>query len=184
MPVEIGLTSKKDRLKQAIGCGPGSLQEIFLRNLFAWFSKGLVYPQIWEDPEVDMAALAITPDCHVVAISSGGCNILSYLTANPQRIFIAYSLSMIPQWRSALAKAISLLVTGSELHVVDFGGQEGLPGWFRSAVRNWLTLFDVTPRDDLELTLTKLVKPGRASLLLERPYRGYSQLAVLKKLRD
>ena len=31
-------------------------------------------------------AMALTPDCHVVAIASGGCNILSYLTADPARI--------------------------------------------------------------------------------------------------
>jgi S-adenosylmethionine-diacylglycerol 3-amino-3-carboxypropyl transferase len=57
-----------------------------LELLFAWAFKGLVYPQIWEDPKVDMEALAITPDCHIVAIASGGCNILSYLIADPARI--------------------------------------------------------------------------------------------------
>jgi len=86
MSVEIALEKNKDRLRQAIGCAPGSLGEGILQNLFAWAFTGLVYPQIWEDPEVDMAALAMTPDCHVVAIASGGCNILSYLTANPRRI--------------------------------------------------------------------------------------------------
>jgi S-adenosylmethionine-diacylglycerol 3-amino-3-carboxypropyl transferase len=54
--------------------------------LFTWMFKGLVYPQIWEDPEIDMEALAITPECHVVAIASGGCNILSYLIADPAHI--------------------------------------------------------------------------------------------------
>ena len=33
-----------------------------------------------------MEALAMTPECHVVAIASGGCNILSYLVAAPARI--------------------------------------------------------------------------------------------------
>ena len=31
-------------------------------RMFTWMFKGLVYPQIWEDPEVDMEALAIQPD--------------------------------------------------------------------------------------------------------------------------
>src|SRR5260221_14294040 len=57
-----------------------------LEFLFTLAFKGLVYPQIWEDPDVDMEALAITPDCHVVAIASGGCNVLSYLIADPARI--------------------------------------------------------------------------------------------------
>ena len=57
-----------------------------LEFLFTLAFKGLVYPQIWEDPDVDMEALAITPDCHVVTIASGGCNVLSYLIADPARI--------------------------------------------------------------------------------------------------
>jgi S-adenosylmethionine-diacylglycerol 3-amino-3-carboxypropyl transferase len=57
-----------------------------LERLFTLAFRGLVYPQIWEDPVVDMAALGIRSDDHVVAIASGSCNILSYLTANPARI--------------------------------------------------------------------------------------------------
>ena len=48
--------------------------------------QNLVYPQIWEDPVVDLEALEITPGAHVVAIASGGCNVLSYLVADPARI--------------------------------------------------------------------------------------------------
>lgn len=57
-----------------------------LERAFTFAFRGLVYAQIWEDPEVDMEALAITADCHVVTIASGGCNVLSYLTADPARI--------------------------------------------------------------------------------------------------
>ncbi len=57
-----------------------------LERAFTFAFKGLVYAQIWEDPEVDLEALAITPDCHVVTIASGGCNVLSYLTADPRAI--------------------------------------------------------------------------------------------------
>jgi S-adenosylmethionine-diacylglycerol 3-amino-3-carboxypropyl transferase len=57
-----------------------------LELLFTWLFQGLVYPQIWEDPEIDMEALTITPECQIVAIASGGCNILSYLVANPAGI--------------------------------------------------------------------------------------------------
>jgi S-adenosylmethionine-diacylglycerol 3-amino-3-carboxypropyl transferase len=55
-------------------------------RLFTLAFQGMVYPQIWEDPIVDMEALAIQPEDHVVAIASGGCNILSYLIDNPARI--------------------------------------------------------------------------------------------------
>ncbi len=47
---------------------------------------GLVYTQIWEDPEIDLEAMALQPDSQIVAIASGGCNILSYLTGDPARI--------------------------------------------------------------------------------------------------
>ncbi len=57
-----------------------------LERAFTFAFRGLVYAQIWEDPEVDLEALAVTPDCHIVAIASGGCNILSYLTADPRAI--------------------------------------------------------------------------------------------------
>jgi S-adenosylmethionine-diacylglycerol 3-amino-3-carboxypropyl transferase len=57
-----------------------------LERLFTFAFQHLVYPQIWEDPLVDMAALRIGPDDRIVTIASGGCNVLSYLTANPAQI--------------------------------------------------------------------------------------------------
>ncbi len=57
-----------------------------LERLFTKAFNGLVYSQIWEDPVVDMKAMDLKPHHHIVAISSGGCNVLSYLTANPARI--------------------------------------------------------------------------------------------------
>ena len=82
---DIGISTQA-RIKQAVGCAGPTLPERLLERIFARCFEGLVYAQIWEDPEVDMAALAITPDCHVVAIASGGCNVMSYLTAKPKRI--------------------------------------------------------------------------------------------------
>ena len=57
-----------------------------LERAFTFAFRGLVYAQIWEDPVVDMEALEINPDCHIVTIASGGCNVLSYLTADPKAI--------------------------------------------------------------------------------------------------
>lgn len=57
-----------------------------LERIFAQAFTGLVYPQIWEDPIVDMEALDISPSDHIVTIASGGCNIMSYLTASPASI--------------------------------------------------------------------------------------------------
>lgn len=75
-----------DRLQRAVCRSfPLSWQGI-LEYLFFRLFKSLVYPQIWEDPEIDLEALSIAPNCHVVTIASGGCNILSYLISDPKRI--------------------------------------------------------------------------------------------------
>ena len=57
-----------------------------LDRAFAFAFKGLVYAQIWEDPVVDMEALAIEPGQRIATIASGGCNVLSYLLADPGAI--------------------------------------------------------------------------------------------------
>ncbi|MGE0699336.1 MAG: DUF3419 family protein [Hyphomicrobiaceae bacterium] len=59
-----------------------------LERLFTYAFSELVYPQIWEDPRVDLEALAITPQTRIVTIASGGCNVMSYLTADPERILV------------------------------------------------------------------------------------------------
>jgi len=55
-------------------------------RLFALLFSGLVYPQIWEDPEVDIEAMQLAEGHRIVTIASGGCNILAYLTRSPARI--------------------------------------------------------------------------------------------------
>ncbi len=57
-----------------------------LERMFTLAFSKLVYPQIWEDPVVDMKALEIGPGHRVIAIASGGCNVLSYLTADPAAV--------------------------------------------------------------------------------------------------
>ncbi|OLP56515.1 S-adenosylmethionine--diacylglycerol 3-amino-3-carboxypropyl transferase [Rhizobium rhizosphaerae] len=62
-----------------------SLQGLSERTFGLLFS-GLVYPQIWEDPIVDMAAMEIAPHHNIVTIGSGGCNMLAYLSGGPRHI--------------------------------------------------------------------------------------------------
>ena len=52
----------------------------------------------------------------------------------------------------------SRLKPGGRLHIVDFGGQERLPGMARTLLLRWLTMFDVTPRDDLEPVLSAMAE--------------------------
>lgn len=63
-------------------------REGVLERLFTLAFSELVYAQIWEDPRVDLEALAIQPTSRIVTIGSGGCNMMSYLTANPERIYV------------------------------------------------------------------------------------------------
>ena len=98
------------------------------------------------------------------------------------RIFVSYSLSMIPAWPAVLATAVHWLAPGGELHIVDFGGQERLPGWFRYLLRRWLALFHVEPRDELERELTLIGLKAGALTLIERPFRGYAQYAICRRL--
>ncbi len=87
-------------------------KEGVLERLFTLAFSGLVYPQIWEDPVVDMEAMEIRPHHHIVAIASGGCNVLSYLTANPARI-----------------TAVDLSHAHVALVKLKLAGLRHLPGW-------------------------------------------------------
>jgi S-adenosylmethionine-diacylglycerol 3-amino-3-carboxypropyl transferase len=72
----------KDALLQHKALSPHGLSE----RLFGLLFSGLVYPQIWEDPAVDMDAMELSADHAVVAIGSGGCNMLAYLSRSPKSI--------------------------------------------------------------------------------------------------
>jgi S-adenosylmethionine-diacylglycerol 3-amino-3-carboxypropyl transferase len=58
-------------------------------RLFGILFSGLVYPQIWEDPEVDLAAMEVRPHHRIATIASGGCNMLTYLAHGPESIDVA-----------------------------------------------------------------------------------------------
>ena len=65
---------------------PATTKRGALERLFTLMFQGFVYNQIWEDPVVDLAALALTPEHRLITIASGGCNVLNYLEANPKEI--------------------------------------------------------------------------------------------------
>ncbi|HLK83120.1 MAG TPA: class I SAM-dependent methyltransferase [Xanthobacteraceae bacterium] len=103
-------------------------------------------------------------------------------TEHFERIFISYSLSMIPQWQSVVRTAISHLAPNGQLRIIDFGGQERLPAAFRRLLWRWLSAFHVAPRDDLEAMLKASAAACGATVTFARPYRGYAQYAVVRRL--
>ncbi|MER9679776.1 class I SAM-dependent methyltransferase [Mesorhizobium sp. M0184] len=96
------------------------------------------------------------------------------------RVFVSYSLSMIPGWEKTVSAALAALSPGGSLHVVDFGQQEALPSWFRKLLRGWLKKFHVQPREALGDVLESESARVGASLRFRTLYRGYSWLGVIK----
>ncbi len=95
------------------------------------------------------------------------------------RVLISYALSMIPDWECAIDSALAALVPGGELHVVDFGQQERLPGWFARLLKAWLRKFHVSPRADLRQVLESQASENQARLIFESIYGGYAWRAVI-----
>ncbi|HVJ52955.1 MAG TPA: DUF3419 family protein [Aliidongia sp.] len=82
----MAVAQTRTAIKKAVYRQAPSKRQALLDRLFAlWFAR-FVYNQIWEDPAVDLDALELGPDHSVVTISSGGCNILNYLVADPAQI--------------------------------------------------------------------------------------------------
>lgn len=91
-------------------------------------------------------------------------------------VLLSYTLSMIPDWRRAVDRAIEVLKPAGLLAVVDFSEQRGLPDWFRTLLRRWLALFDVNPRTALPDYLRAHARRSRGSLSIEPLYRDYACL--------
>lgn len=97
------------------------------------------------------------------------------------RVFVSYSLSMIPGWEKTVAEGLAVLAPGGSLHVVDFGQQEGLPRWFRALLRGWLRKFHVEPRASLRDVLESESQRTGATFRFRTLYRGYAWLAKLTR---
>lgn len=97
------------------------------------------------------------------------------------RVFISYSLSMVPPWQEAIGEALKAVKPGGSLHIVDFGQQERLPGLFKKGLEAWLAKFSVEPRADLEAELQALAQRTGCRLEFERLLRDYAQHAVMTK---
>jgi S-adenosylmethionine-diacylglycerol 3-amino-3-carboxypropyl transferase len=77
---------KNQKLRQALLQHKALSRQGISERLFGLLFSGLVYPQIWEDPDVDMTAMELAEGHSVVTIASGGCNMLAYLSRSPKTI--------------------------------------------------------------------------------------------------
>lgn len=73
-------------IRDAVHFNSALSKQGILERMFSFWFDHFVYNQIWEDPRVDMEALELNHESHILTIASGGCNILNYLTAQPAAI--------------------------------------------------------------------------------------------------
>ncbi|MCD8563171.1 MAG: class I SAM-dependent methyltransferase [Alphaproteobacteria bacterium] len=97
------------------------------------------------------------------------------------KIVFSYALSIIPPWRESFDHALNILPTGGEIHIIDFGSQRELPGFFRKFLFWWLKMFHVFYKPEIEDYLRQLATEGRGTLSFENLYGGYCYRAVFKK---
>ena len=95
------------------------------------------------------------------------------------RIYFSYTLSMIPDWRRAVANALDLLAPEGQLHIVDFGQCERLPRTARAALFTWLSWFGVTPCADLNDELQAQVAARDCSFAFTPLHRGYAWHTII-----
>jgi len=98
-----------------------------------------------------------------------------------ERIYISYTLSMIPDWHAVLERAAAALKPGGRLLIVDFGQQEGLPGWFRRLLFAWLARFHVHPVAELPQALADLAHRNGCRLDCRSIHRGYAVYAEMTR---
>ena len=79
----------------------------------------LVFTHNWEDPESDHAALKIQDHESVLAITSGGCNVLGFLLFNPD---IIYSIDINPTQSFLLELKIAAIKCFSFDDFIGFAG--------------------------------------------------------------
>ena len=97
-----------------------------------------------------------------------------------QRILMSYSLSMVPDWRRALAVAIEVLDPGGILAIVDFGNFGGLPDWVAEICIEMLSRQDAPPCLELQQELRRHAS-STLSVHHEHALAGLYQLAIIKR---
>jgi len=79
----------------------------------------ILYAQCWEDPELDRAAFSIASDDVVFSITSGGCNVLTFLLDNPRKVI---ALDVNPYQNFLLDLKMAAFKRLSYLELLEFVG--------------------------------------------------------------
>ncbi|MEN2710208.1 class I SAM-dependent methyltransferase [Sphingomonas sp. NPDC092331] len=97
------------------------------------------------------------------------------------RVFMSYTLSMIPPWVEAIELGAKALAPGGSLHIVDFGQYERLPGFAKRLHFKSLNDFHVFPRDTLPAVLKRIAEEQGLRLDFRSTLRGYVWSATLTR---
>ena len=97
------------------------------------------------------------------------------------RILMGYSLSMVPDWRRALAIAIETLEPGGILAIVDFGNFGALPDWLADVCVEMLSRQDAPPCLELPQELRRHTSSRALSVHHEYALAGLYQLAIVER---
>jgi len=97
------------------------------------------------------------------------------------RVFMSYTLSMIPPWQEAIEQGAACLAPGGSLHIVDFGQYERLPALAKRLHFKSLNDFHVYPRRELPAVLKRVAEAQGLRLAFEPLYRGYAWSAELRR---
>ena len=103
------------------------------------------------------------------------------LEGKAPRILMSYSLSMVPDWRRALAVAIDTLEPGGILAIVDFGNFGDLPDWLAVACIEVLSRQDAPPCLELPQELRRHASSRALSVHHEYALAGLYQLSIVAR---
>jgi S-adenosylmethionine-diacylgycerolhomoserine-N-methlytransferase len=166
-----GLALKPDESLVEIGCGTA-------RNLIA---IARAYPQarlygldasqaMLETARVSIRRAGLKDRIHLAQGLAEDFSPARFGLSSFENVLFSYSLSMIPDWRGALAAGVASLSFSGRLHVVDFGDLEGLGRPAKVALKTWLKLFHVTPRIEFLEYLQMVSKEKKTLRLLPGRY--------------
>ncbi len=97
------------------------------------------------------------------------------------RVFMSYTLSMIPPWQAALELGARALAPGGSLHIVDFGQYERLPAIAKRLHFKSLNDFHVYPRADLRAVLERIAAAEGLRVDFRSSLGGYVWSAALRR---
>ncbi len=114
------MTAHSHLLKTAVHQDRLLSRQGMLQRMFSLWFNGFVYNQIWEDPDVDLEALQVQADSRIMTISSGGCNVLNYLVAQPEAV-VAVDLNPYHMYLTRLKLAALAHLPDYEAFFAFFG---------------------------------------------------------------